>query len=131
MCVADWQIARKLGLTKADLFAPALSISVADNLNLELIGAHFLELFDNAGHSTEQLVYFSSGVGEFYLSQEALKSLKVIPHNFPVIRSCTTNPSINKVADAQHAVDEDDKEEDEVFNTQLHSADIYEVHNEF
>ena len=88
MCVADWQIAKRLVLRKNNLFAPALSVSVADNSSLELIGAHFLEIFDDSGEYTEQLVYFSNGVGKFYLSQEALKQLKVIPNNFPVVSSC-------------------------------------------
>lgn len=44
MCVADCQIAKRLGLKKDNLFVPALSISVADNSSLELIGAHFLQL---------------------------------------------------------------------------------------
>ena len=88
MCVADWNIAKRLGLEKQDLFAPALSVSVADNSSLELIGAHFLVLYNNSGVSTEQLVYFADGVGEFYLSQHALKELKVIPSNFPTIGSC-------------------------------------------
>ena len=73
MCVVDWHIAKRLGLSKHDLFAPALSVSVADNSNLELIGAHFLELFDDSSECTEQLVYFANGVGEFYLSQEAFE----------------------------------------------------------
>lgn len=39
MCVTDWQVAKRMGLTKSDLITPALSVSVADNSNLELIGA--------------------------------------------------------------------------------------------
>ena len=87
MCVADWQIAKRLGLKKDDLFAPALSILVADNSSLELIGAHFLRLSDTSSETTEQLVYFATGVGEFDLSQTALKELNVIPHDFPTAGS--------------------------------------------
>ena len=88
MCVADWQVAKRMGLSKSDLIAPALSVSVADNSNLELIGAHFVTLSSSTGQSSEQLVYFATGIGEFYLSKAALIDLQVIHANFPMAGSC-------------------------------------------
>ena len=83
MCVADWAIAKKLNLKKSDLLMPALTVSVADNASLELIGAHLLTLSTSTGLKTQQLVYFASGVGDFYLSKTALIDLKIVPSNFP------------------------------------------------
>ena len=36
MCVADWDVAARLNLIKADLLHPALKVSVADNTNLRV-----------------------------------------------------------------------------------------------
>ena len=83
MCVSDWQVAKRMGLTKADLLTPALTVSVADNASLELIGAQFMQLKSSTGHTTQQLVYFTTGVGEFYLSKSALIDLQVISSDFP------------------------------------------------
>ena len=78
MCVADWQVAKNMGLKKSDLMVPALSVSVADNTSLILMGAHFLTIFSDSGESTDQLVYFATDVGEFHLSELALIDLNVI-----------------------------------------------------
>ena len=56
---------------------------MADNANLELMGAQFLLLKAKDGSHTEQLVYFAKGVGEFYLSRSALVDLGVINKDFP------------------------------------------------
>ena len=59
MCVADWEVAKRLGLAKSDLLIPALSVSVADNWSLELMGAHFITIYADSGETSEQLVYFA------------------------------------------------------------------------
>ena len=79
MCVADWEVAKRMNIT------PALTVSVADNASLELIGAQFLSLTAQSGHTTQQLVYFAKGVGEFYLSKAALMDLQVISRDFPKV----------------------------------------------
>ena len=89
MCVADWQVAKNMGLKKSDLMVPALSVSVADNSSLELMGAHFLTIFADSGESTDQLVYFATDVGEFYLSKSALIDLNVINCDFPRVGAYT------------------------------------------
>ena len=70
MCVANWEVAKNLNLSKADLLIPALSVSVADNSSLELVGAHFLNISTAEGQVSRQLVYFANNVGEFYLSSQ-------------------------------------------------------------
>ena len=72
MCVADCTIAKQLNFAKQDLLHPALTVSVADNASLELVGAHFMTLYADTGETTSQLVYFATNVGEFYLSKSAL-----------------------------------------------------------
>ena len=70
---------------------------MADNSSLELIGAHFLTITARSGHKSEQLVYFATDIGEFYLSKAALIDLAVIDSNFPQPGSCpdkSTNPSL-------------------------------------
>ena len=111
MCVADWRVAQAMGLAKKDLMIPALSISVADNNSLELIGTHFMHISSTSGESTKQLVYFAMDVGEFYLSKSALIDLKIIPHDFPRIGACA-----NTVADDQGPAD---------------AGEIYKVSGEF
>ena len=59
MSVADWEVAKRMNLRNLDLLLPALSVSVADNANLELIGAHFINIYAHSGQSTSQLVYFA------------------------------------------------------------------------
>ena len=85
MCVADWSVAQRMNLTRSDLLTPALTVSVADNANLELIGAQFISLTAHTGQSTQQLVYFAKGIGELYLSKQALIDLEVISNNFPTV----------------------------------------------
>ena len=74
MCVADWEVAKNLNLNKTDLLMPALSVSVADNSSLELVGAHFLTISTEEGQTSGQLVYFANNIGEFYVL------VKISPH---------------------------------------------------
>ena len=100
MCIAHWQIAKKMRLRRKDLLVPALTISVADDSNLELIGAHFLSISSTSGDTTYQLVYFATGVGEFYLSKSAMIYLKIIPHDFSRVGSCVSK--VNAITSDQH-----------------------------
>ena len=93
MCVSDWDVAKRMGLKKSDFWVPVLSVSVADNSSLGLMGAYFLTMSSDSGNTSEQLVYFANDVGEFYLSKAALINLKVIDKNFPQAGSCENNPA--------------------------------------
>ena len=111
-------MARKLNLSKSDIFVPALRVSVADNARLELMGAQFFTLSAAGGQTTEQLVYFAKGVGEFYLSKSALIDLGVIAHNFPSMGSCSTSNNsqacaIYEVQDGFPSVRQHHKQQDE------------------
>ena len=94
MCVADWNVALRMGINKHELLQPVLKISLADNSNLQLIGANFLTIHAN-GESTHQLVYFATGVGQLYLSKAACVDLGIIDKNFPKIGSCKMTKSAN------------------------------------
>ena len=99
MCVADWSIAKRLNLSRQDLLHPALTVSVADNSNLELIGAHFLTLSSDHGE-TNQLVYFATDVGDFYLSKTAMVDLNIISSDFPQVGAANTQRgNVNEVQD--------------------------------
>ena len=93
MCVANWQVTKNMGLKRADLLVPALTVSVADNSSLELIGAQFVTIFSASGHASEQLVYFATGIGEFYLSKASLIDLQVISKDFPRVGAYPANTS--------------------------------------
>ena len=87
MCVADIELANKMGLRKQHMMTPALTVSVADNADLELVSAVFIKLTAPGGLQTHQLVYFASGVGEFYLSKPASIDLQIVPSDFPKVGS--------------------------------------------
>ena len=101
MCVADWLVATRMNIRKQDLLTPALTVSVADNANLELMGAQFLTLTAPTGQITQQLVYFAKGVGEFYLSKSALTDLQVISKNFPMVGDCQSGTSQGAIYEVQ------------------------------
>lgn len=88
MCVADCKLAKQMGLSKHNMLTPALTISFADNADLELIGAAFMLIKSDKGPATRQLVYFATGVGQFYLSKQACVDLGIIDANFPQVGSC-------------------------------------------
>ena len=121
MCIADWEVAKNLNLSKSDLLIPALSVSVADNLSLELVGAHFLTISTAQGQTSKHLVYFANKVGEFYLAKSALIDLGIIQHNFPMINKQSPRPSFNTL---QHGGNADDQ-------AHTKQSGIHEVHGEF
>ena len=83
MCVADASIARRMNISKSSLFTPLLNVSVADNADLQLTGAAFLQLTTQSGQTSKQMVYFADGIRDFYLSKEACRDLKLIDEDFP------------------------------------------------
>ena len=87
MCVADASLAKRMGVPRELLVDPALEITVANNAGLEIVGAGFVTLTTKEGTSTQEMVYFAKGVGEFYLSQDACEGLGIIPKDFPRLRS--------------------------------------------
>ena len=56
MCVAEWDVAQRMKLKRSDLLTPALTISVADNASLKLMGAQFVKLTAPTGQTTEQVL---------------------------------------------------------------------------
>ena len=67
---------------------PAIRISVANIVGMDIVGAVFLTLGTAAGTTSSKMVYLAEGVWEFYLSQEACKDLGIISHNFPCPQVC-------------------------------------------
>ena len=91
MCVADVSVADRLGISREQLVSPALRIFVANNAGLSIVGAGFLSL-SVGGRCTQQMVYFASGVGQLFLSQEACMELGVICQEFPAPVSAASRP---------------------------------------
>lgn len=90
MCVAVYNIARRLGI-QDQLDTPELNISVADNANLQPMGAAFLNLLSPARNNSKQMVYFAQGIKDFYLSNSACRDLQLVPEDFP---SISPSPSV-------------------------------------
>ena len=75
------------------------------------------------GESTHQLVYFTTGVGELYLSKDALIKLKVIPADFPRIGSVNQLGDLPEVSAKVY--------NDDVFNKVPAGDNFNEVQCEF
>merc|ERR1712082_463524 len=69
----------------------ALRKSVADNVEVQTVGAAFLSLTGKGGVKTNQMVYFADQMTDFYVSKEACRSLGVIPGEFPQVQSQDTS----------------------------------------
>ncbi len=83
MCVGDLELAERLGLVSEFLVDTAMSVTVANNDNLRVQGAGFMEIVAASGRSTKQMVYFARGVRDFYLSKVACRELGIIGEEFP------------------------------------------------
>merc|ERR1712082_488581 len=83
MCVGDLELAERLGLVSEFLVGTAMSVTVANNDNLRVRGAGFMEIVTASGKSTKQMVYFARGVRDFYLSKVACRELGIIGEEFP------------------------------------------------
>lgn len=64
------------------MLTPLLNVSLADNADLKLMGAAFLTLTTQSGHTSKQIVYFADDIRDFYLSKEACRDLKLIDDDF-------------------------------------------------
>ena len=91
MCVTGTDVGRRMGLRKRDMVPAALRISVADNVEVQTVGAAFLSLTGKGGVKTNQMVYFADQMTDFYVSKEACRSLGVIPGEFPQVQSQDTS----------------------------------------
>ena len=87
---------KQVGLKKQHMLTPALTISVADNGDLELIGTAFMNI-QAPGFTTSQLVYFATDIGKFYLSKAACIDLGIIIKQFSQVSSCGSKGSRTQV----------------------------------
>merc|ERR1712082_476840 len=70
MCVTGTDVGWRMGLRKRDMVPAALRISVADNVEVQTVGAAFMSLTGQGGTKTNQMVYFSSELNDFNISKE-------------------------------------------------------------
>lgn len=88
------------------------------------MGAHFLTLSAESGQTTNQLVYFETGVGEFYHSKSALIDLQIISHDFPKVGSATHGPTVNTFKDTS-------TDDDNFNDSATAAAELYEVSDKY
>ena len=69
MCVTGTDVGRRMGLRKRDMVPAALMISVADNVEVQTVGAAFMSLTGKGDMKAYQMVYFASELTDFYVSK--------------------------------------------------------------
>ena len=88
-CLAGMNIVSALGLSSKDIIPVTAHMRSADNDDIQLLGAVFIELegYDVNGTQTQtkQMVYISEKTQAFYLSRSACQDLGVISDKFPEI----------------------------------------------
>ena len=86
MCVTGTDVGQRMGLRKRDMVPVALRFSVADNVEVQMVGAAFMSITGRGGVKNNQMVYIASKLEDFYISKEACMSLGIIPYAFPAVQ---------------------------------------------
>ena len=98
-CLAGMNLVTTLGLVSNDLIPVTAQMKSADNDDIQLLGAIFIELegYDENGTQvrTKQMVYIAKKTEAFYLSRSACQDLGIISDKFPKI---CEYPIITKIA---------------------------------
>ena len=102
-CLAGVNILTSLGLNDKDLIPVTAQMKSADNDDIRLLGAIFIELEGYAENGiqgrTKQMVYISKKSEAFYLSRSACQDLGIISDKFPKI---CEYPSSTNIATINH-----------------------------
>ena len=105
-CLWGWNDCRAAGFTRKDLIPVKQKLNAVSKSRLTIYGAVILRMtgIDSSGEefASAALVYVSSNVSGFYLSQEAMIQLKIVPANFPSVGGAVKmdKPTVN-----QHSMD--------------------------
>ena len=88
-CVWSWDECKASGFKREDLIPVRQKLNAVSNNNIRIFGAVILRLSgDPFGTDTNQcgtITYVSPDVNGFYLSNEAMKQLQIVPPDFPSI----------------------------------------------
>ena len=80
--MAGENLLRMLKTTKHDLLPTKVQMVGVTQHSLKIIGVLMAEI-EYQGQTTKQMIYISKGTKDLYLSETALKDLKLIPKEFP------------------------------------------------
>ena len=86
---AGIELLERLAINEQQLLGTRHGIVGILDMNLDIRGVLILDIYAN-GYHTKQLVYISGNSKGFFLSQRALKDLKMLPEDFP---TAEMNPS--------------------------------------
>lgn len=88
-CLTGMSTLAKLGIPASEIIPVTTQMRSADNDNISLIGAVFMELSGKDEYGTEysskQMVYIAKGTEAFYLNRSACYELGIISNKFPTI----------------------------------------------
>ena len=88
-CLWGWTDCQAAGLTRKDLVPVKQKLNAVSMSRIKIHGAVILRMYgtsSSGGHvSCAVVVYVSPDVSGFYLSQEAMIQLKIVPSNFPSV----------------------------------------------
>ncbi|MEL6802565.1 MAG: reverse transcriptase family protein, partial [Bacteroidota bacterium] len=88
-CLAGYEFARRLGMTKAALAQTKLSMYAANKSRIDILGVIVVRFCGKDKHGqaveTRQMVYISNSTCNVYLSREACIDLGIISSSFPTI----------------------------------------------
>ena len=104
-CLMGLKVLWQLGLNKSDLVPVQRQMHAANDEEIQLIGAIFLELrgIDDVGtpHAAHVMAYVSPSTDNFYLSRSAMEQLKIIPSTFPQVGAAAaiTEPPVHPKAE--------------------------------
>ena len=95
VCLWGWVECMKAGLKQQDLIPTKQKLNGVSKSAIEIYGAVLLRMYGLSSSSGEKcwcrvMVYVSPDVSGFYLSEDAMLQLKVIPESFPNVGSAAS-----------------------------------------
>ena len=84
LCLGGRDTMAKMKLEESDLLRSSISVTVANNAGLRVLGLVFATLTGRGGQKCGQLIYFAEGVDQFFLSKAACRGLGFIADDLPL-----------------------------------------------
>ena len=94
VCLWGWSACSRAGFRRKDLIATKQRLNGVNKKKIRIYGAILLRMYgmteDGERITCVVMVYVSPDVTNFYLSEEAMLQLKIIPQNFPHVGSAAS-----------------------------------------
>ena len=90
-CVWGWKQCSEAGLTHEQLIPVRQQLNAVSSTSIRIYGAVVLRMCGQDDNTCAAIVYISPDVSGFYLSNEAMKQLFIVPPDFPSVGSATLN----------------------------------------